>query len=233
MKYPNLLSAIRPVPHGPNLPVSSPPDNLSGESESSFSQPHTEEMYFEPHQYDIPIDKFTQSKLNDLIRELLCTKFSSLAHAKIREGIFDGLQIRKLMMDDRFTNAMPETEKDAWNAFKEVVKKFLGNIKDPLYKEIARNMLDMFKLLGCNMSLKLHLLASHLDYFPPNLGAVSEEQGERFHQDLKDVERRYQGRWNVNMMADYCWSIARDDPSREHSRSSRTHKFYGKRKRAT
>jgi transcription elongation factor GreA-like protein len=71
------------------------------------------------------------------------------------------------------------------------------------------------------MSLKLHFLASHLDYFPPNLVAVSEEQGERFHQDLKDVKRRYQERWNVNMMADYCWSIVRDDPSREHTRTSR------------
>jgi len=94
-------------------------------------------------------------------------------------------------------------------------------------------MLDKFKLLGCKMSLKLHFLASHLDYFPPNLGAVREEQGERLHQDLKDVERRYQGRWDVNMMADYCWSIARDDVSREHSTTSRTYKFYGKRKRAT
>jgi hypothetical protein len=68
------------------------------------------------------------------------------------------------------------------------VKKFVGNIKDPLYKETVRNMLDNFKLLGCNMSLKLHFLVSHLDYFPLKLGAVSEEQGERFHQDLKDVE---------------------------------------------
>jgi hypothetical protein len=34
-KYPNLLSAIRPVPHGPDLPVPSPRDNLSDESESS------------------------------------------------------------------------------------------------------------------------------------------------------------------------------------------------------
>jgi hypothetical protein len=29
IKYPNLLSAIWPVPHGPDLPVPSPPDNLS------------------------------------------------------------------------------------------------------------------------------------------------------------------------------------------------------------
>jgi len=156
-----------------------------------------------------------------------------LSHAKIREGIFDGPQIRKLMIDNSFTDTMTEIEEDAWNAFKDVVEKFLGNIKNPLYKETVRNMLDKFKLLGCKMNLKLHFLASHLDYFPPNLGAVSEEQGDRFHQDLKDVERRYQGRWDVNMMADYCWSIARDDAVRDHSRASRTYKFYGKRKRAT
>jgi hypothetical protein len=95
---------------------------------------------------------------------------------------------------------MAENEEDAWNAFKEVVKKFLGNIKGPLYKETVRNMLNKFKLFGCKMSLKLNFLASHFDYFPLNLAAVSEEQGERFHQDLKDVERCYQGRWDVNMM---------------------------------
>jgi hypothetical protein len=33
--YPNLLSAIRPVPHGPDLTVPSPPDNVGDESESS------------------------------------------------------------------------------------------------------------------------------------------------------------------------------------------------------
>jgi hypothetical protein len=108
--------------------------------------------------------------------QYLCTKFSSLSHAKIREGIFDGLQIRKLKKDDSFTDMMTEIEEDAWNAFKEVVKKFLGNIKDHLYKEIVRNMLDNFQLLGCNMSLELHFLASHLDYFPPNLGALSEDK---------------------------------------------------------
>jgi hypothetical protein len=54
------------------------------------------------------------------------------------------------------------------------------------------------------MSLKIHFLNWHLDFFPENLGTVSEEQGERFHQDIKEMERRYQGRWNVNMMGDCC-----------------------------
>jgi hypothetical protein len=165
--------------------------------------------------------------------QYLCTRFTSLSHVKIREGLFDGPQIYRVMMDNTFTDAMTEIEEDTWNAFKEVVKKFLGKIKGPLYIETVRNILDKFKLLGCKMSLKLHFLASHLDYFPPNLGAVREEKAERLHQDLKDVERRYQGRWDVNVMASYCWSIARDDVSREHSSTSRTYKFYRKRKRAT
>jgi hypothetical protein len=74
--------------------------------------------------------------------QYLCMRFSSLSHAKIREGIFDGPQICKLMMDDSFTDMMTEIEEDAWNAFKEVVKKFLGNTKDSQYKEIVRNILD-------------------------------------------------------------------------------------------
>jgi len=59
------------------LPIRSPPDNLSDESESSSLQSTTEKMYCEPHQYDRPIDKFTQSELNDLIRQLQLTKEKS------------------------------------------------------------------------------------------------------------------------------------------------------------
>ena len=78
-KYPNLLSAIRRVPHGPDLSLRLPsaPNNLSDESESSSLQSDAEEMYFKPHQYDRPIDKFSQSELNDLIRELQLNKEKS------------------------------------------------------------------------------------------------------------------------------------------------------------
>ena len=54
--------------------------------------------------------------------------------------------------------------------------------------------------LGVNMSVKVHFLHSQLNVFPSNLGAVSEEQGERFHQDIKTIEQIYQGRWNTNMI---------------------------------
>ena len=38
------------------------------------------------------------------------------------------------------------------------------------------------------MSIKVHFLHSYLDRFPGNLGALSDEQGERFHQDVKETE---------------------------------------------
>ncbi|GBP42315.1 Organic cation transporter protein [Eumeta japonica] len=65
-----------------------------------------------------------------------------------------------------------------------------GNHKAPNYEEIVQNMLTNFQTLGANMSIKLHYLRNHLDKFPDNLGNYSEEQGERFHQDLKVMEER-------------------------------------------
>ena len=54
----------------------------------------------------------------------------------------------------------------------------------------------------CKMSLKIHFLHSHLDFFPDNLGAVSDEQGERFHQNILQIEQRYKGRFGESMMSD-------------------------------
>ncbi|GBO23339.1 hypothetical protein AVEN_83312-1 [Araneus ventricosus] len=81
-------------------------------------------------------------------------------------------------------------------------------------------MIKNFKILGCSRSLKVQLLDSHLDYFSENLGAVSEEQGERFHEDIKEMERLYQEKWNVSMIAHYCWMLQRDYPCKDHKRKS-------------
>ena len=71
-------------------------------------------------------------------------------------------------------------------------------------------MLAAHEAQCCKMSLKVHFLLSHIDNFPENLGAYSEEQGERFHQDVRDIERRYQERWDVTMLADYYWMLKRE-----------------------
>ena len=98
---------------------------------------------------------------------------------------------------------MTVVEAQAWKAFSKVVHNFLGNKRADNYIELVEELLHSLQDLGCRMSIKVH-------YFHSHLGDVSEEQGERFHQNVKVMEERYQGRWNCNMMADYCWSLMRD-----------------------
>ena len=74
---------------------------------------------------------------------------------------------------------MTKLESETWKVFVLVVKNFSGNNKASNYEELIINMLYAFKNLGCNMSIKMHYLFSHIDRFPKNLGAMSDEQGER------------------------------------------------------
>jgi hypothetical protein len=104
------------------------------------------------------------------------------------------------MKDKDFEKTKNAREKEAWTAFRSVTENFLGNNKDPNYKNTVETMFENFKKLGCNMSVKVHFLHSHIEYFPENLGRFSEEQGERFHQDIKEMDKRYQGRWNEHIV---------------------------------
>lgn len=58
----------------------------------------------------------------------------------------------------------------------------------------------MFRSWAETMNLEVHFV--HFDYFPENLSTVIEEEDERFHQVIKEMKRRYQSRWNVQMVAD-------------------------------
>ena len=70
-----------------------------------------------------------------------------------------------------------------------------------------------------NMSLKIHILYSYLDLFPKNLGVLSDEHGERFHQDIVEIEKRYQGKRSVKALADYCWGLMTDKLNAHHRRA--------------
>ncbi|XP_050322654.1 uncharacterized protein LOC126754589 isoform X2 [Bactrocera neohumeralis] len=191
--YPNLSSAKRPILHSVELPVPMPPNRSKSENSS-------------PKDGD----------------EFLCLKenFPKLSEAKIKEGIFVGPQIRQLMKDKSFEKKLNDQEKLAWKCFVNVVQNILGNHKAENYKDLINELMISFKALGCNMSLKRHMLDSHLDFFPANLGAVSDEQGERFHQDISLVEKCYQGKWSPGMLADYCRRLKRDLPEAKYSRKS-------------
>ena len=74
-------------------------------------------------------------------------------------------------------------------SFKKVSKSFLGCHRSENFREV--------------LALKVHCLDSHLDFFHKNLGDVSDEHGERFHQDISVIESWYKGKWSVSMLADY------------------------------
>ena len=119
----------------------------------------------------------------------LIDKFPNLSSTKIKEGIFVGPQIHSLFKDSYFDEVLKGDEKTAWDSFKLVATNFLGNRKSENYQQLVEDMLSCYKKLGCNMSLNIHFLHSHLDFFPENCGAVSDEHGERFHQQISNMEK--------------------------------------------
>jgi len=165
------------------------------------------------------------SKTNSKGFQHLVSMFPKISSAKLKEGIFVGPQIRQIMQDEGFQKSLDALELDAWNAFKWICENFLGNHKSPTYADGVQRLLDAYHKLGCRMSLKIHFLHSHLDFFPQNMGAVSDEQGERFHQDIQLMEKRYQGFWSESMLADYCWMLYRDIPDKVYSRKSSSWHF--------
>ncbi|GBM91969.1 hypothetical protein AVEN_141708-1 [Araneus ventricosus] len=82
-------------------------------------------------------------------------------------------------------------------------------------------MLALFQDFGCNMTLKIHFLDSHLNFFPDNCGKVSDEHGERFHQDIANIKKGYHGKWSTVVLVDYCWTLIRVAPHVHYKRQSK------------
>jgi len=152
----------------------------------------------------------------------LWEKFPRLSEAKLKEGVFIGPQIRDHIKDEYFDTLLQGDEKAAWDSFKFVVKGFLGNSKlwwacKQLSAELPENRLQHIT------KNTLPSLAS--DFFPENCGAVSDEHGERFHQHISSMEKRYQGKCNCAILADYCWTLAKDAPTMECDRPKKKKNF--------
>ena len=88
-----------------------------------------------------------------------------------------------------------------------LTKNFLGNVRAQNYEELVDNMLKRYQSLGARMSLKTHFYNSHLEFFPHNLGDISNKHGKRFCQETAIMKTLYQGRFSPNMMDDYCWTL--------------------------
>ena len=99
-------------------------------------------------------------------------------------------------------------ELKAW--IKDLIRYFHGNQRSNKYIEMISELLHCLEEFGVRMSIKIHFLGLHLNYFPDNCGYYSEEQGGQCYQDIAIMENRYQGSMTINMLADYCWSLKRN-----------------------
>ena len=137
--------------------------------------------------------------------------FPKLSEAKMKGGIFTGPRIQQMFGSKELEDKMTALERDAWQQFCNAVHGFLGRNKANSYEDSVETLLQTYCNLGSRMLLKMHYLGSHLDFFRPNSTDVSKEHGERFHQDIHIMEKRYQGRWDEAMTVDYVQTLIRDD----------------------
>lgn len=124
-----------------------------------------------------------------------------------------------------FRSLLNPVEKRAWDGFIDVVKIFLGNKKADNYKDIVKEMVSAYGEMKVNMSLKIHFLHNHLDFFPSNLGDLSDEHGERFHKDIVTIENRFKGKDMTHMLAEYCWNLCRDTNPEAYTRKNKRPTF--------
>ncbi|XP_039969121.1 uncharacterized protein LOC120780956 [Bactrocera tryoni] len=118
-----------------------------------------------------------------------------------------GPDIRKLLQDEEFYGHLSDMQKTAFDFMQLVISEFLGNSKAQNYAENIECM-----LIGFNNIEKI--------------GAVSDEHGERFHQDIKVLEERFKGKSQSVLLPEYVWGLYRNLDTSKHSRQAKCRKAY-------
>lgn len=85
---------------------------------------------------------------NSVAFEYLKSVFHNVSDAKIKEGVYVGPQITKLLKDSKFDSILSEDESKAWKSFGLVVSSFLGNFRSPNYEDIIQDLLKNYEKIG-------------------------------------------------------------------------------------
>ena len=137
--------------------------------------------------------------------------FPRLSKAKLKECVFIGPQIRDLIKDEYFETLLEGDEKTAWDIFKFVVKRFFFKQNDwKLWGSCKQSFAELPEFRLQRVRKKYTSFTRIWIFFPKNCGVVSDEHGECFDQHISSVEKRYQAKWSCAMLADCCWTLARD-----------------------
>ena len=85
-------------------------------------------------------------------------KFPKIRKTQMKVAIFLGPHIKQLLEDHDISTKLNGTERRAWEAFENVCRNFLGNGKAENYSEIVHELISSYSAMGCNVSLKVHVL---------------------------------------------------------------------------
>jgi hypothetical protein len=91
------------------------------------------------------------------------------------------------------------------------------------FSDDNQKLLNAYKEMGCPMSLKVHLLHSHLDFFQTTLMKSAKSKVKAF---IKSIEHRYLGFWYDFVIAAYCWMLYRDAPDTVHHQKRKLSRVY-------
>lgn len=179
VKYPNLKSAIRPVLRNEQFPVPVYADTtLGNNSDSDLTE--TE-------------NASDENKNEPTFEANTCSSEPYFPNQKDLNDLIRDLNLSKQQAEGLASRLK------GWNLLQK-------DVKICSYRGHHSDFKDRFSeengIVFCNDII--HFFDSHLDFFPENLGAVSDEHGERFHQQISTMEKGYQGIWSSNMLADYC-----------------------------
>lgn len=92
-----------------------------------------------------------------------------------------------------FPKKLTRAERIQRNGFVAAVRGLLGYQKAKNHVELVETKVKNYSKMDCRASLKIHILDHHLKF--TNMGANSEEQGERFHQDIAATKDRIMNLW--------------------------------------
>ena len=85
--------------------------------------------------------------------------FPRLSEAKLKEGIFIGPQVRKLIKSTLFRDKLTEPEKCAWDGVVLIIHNFLGKNRSPDYREIVSSSIRNFEAIKVRSYAKINIFS--------------------------------------------------------------------------
>ena len=124
----------------------------------------------------------------------LCGKFPKLTFEKVKAGVFIGPQIRQLFKDQQSEAVLSDKEKAAWISFIKFSNVFFGKFQTCKFQRTCTRSDGFVYTAGVQYVAENALFIFTPGFLSIKCGGVSDENGERFCQDVSVMEHNYKGK---------------------------------------